>query len=81
MKFYWHYLNATAEVNDYFRLYAVDHKGGRKLLFEQPPQDIKEVGNNDQLYEENISRYVGPPIRFMIEVSEGLQVVVSKIAF
>lgn len=81
LKFYWHYLNATAEANDYFRLYAVDNKGGRKLLFEQPPQDIKAVGNNDQLYEEDVSRYVGPPIRFMIEVSEGLQVVVSKIAF
>lgn len=81
LRFYWHYLNADGNQYDYFRLYAVDAKGGRKLLFEQPAGDIKQVGNTAQLYEEDISRYIGPAIRLLIEVNPGLQVAVTKITF
>jgi len=81
LRFYWHYLNADGNPHDYFRLYAVDAKGGRKLLFEQPAGDIKQVANTDQLYEEDVSRYIGPPIRLQIEVNPGLQVAVTKITF
>ncbi len=81
LRFYWHYLNADGNPHDYFRLYAVDAKGGRKLLFEQPAGDIRQVGNTDQLYEEDVSRYIGPAIRLHIEVNPGLQVAVTKITF
>ncbi len=77
----WHYTNAKRSGNQYLRLYAMDNRGGRKLLLEQPAADIAEIGNFDQLFEEDISRYVGPPIRLMIETSPGLNTVIEKLTF
>jgi len=78
---YWRFTNAGQSPNEFFRIYAIDSRGGRKLLINQPAQDIAEVGNNDQLYEEDISRYVGPPIRFMFETSPGLQAIIERVTF
>jgi hypothetical protein len=77
----WHYTNATRAGNQFFRLYAMDSRGGRKLLLEQPAADIAEIGNFDQLFEEDVSRYVGPPIRLMIETSPGLNTVIEKLTY
>ena len=77
----WHYTNAKRSGNQFLRLYAMDNRGGRKLLLEQPAADIAEIGNFDQLFEEDISRYVGPPIRLMIETSPGLNTVIEKLTF
>jgi len=77
----WHYTNAKRSGNQFFRLYALDNRGGRKLLLEQPAADIAEIGNYDQLFEEDINRYVGPPIRLMIETSLGLNTVIERLTF
>ena len=77
----WHYTNARRSGNQFLRLYAMDSRGGRKLLLEQPAADIAEIGNYDQLFEEDVSRYVGPPIRLMIETSPGLNTVIEKLTF
>lgn len=78
---YWRLENIRQSPNEFFRIYALDNKGGRKLLIHQPAADIAEVGNGDQLYEENISRYVGPPIRFMFETSPGLQAIIERVVY
>ena len=78
---YWRLENVRRSPNEFFRIYAVDNRGGRKILITQPSQDIAEVGNADQLYEEDISRYIGPPIRFMLETSPGLQAIIEKVTF
>ncbi len=77
----WHFFNSRTSRDEVFRIYAVDNRGGRKLLLEQSAGDIAEIGNYDQLFEENIDRYVGPPIRFMLETSPGLQVIVEQIRY
>ena len=75
----WHYENIQPGGNEYFRVYALDHRGGRKILLEQPAADIVEIGNYDQLFEEDLNRYVGPPIRLMIETSPGLKTFVEEV--
>ena len=77
----WHFTNVRRAPGELFRIYAMDNRGGRKLLLEQPAGDIAQVGNYDQLFEEDINRYVGPPIRFMIETSPGLQAVVEQVNY
>ena len=78
---YWRLENIRRSPNEYFRIYAIDHRGGRKLLINQPAQDIAEIGNADQLYEENINRYIGPPIQIMFETSPGLQAIIEHVSF
>jgi hypothetical protein len=77
----WHYVNARRSPSEFFRVYAIDNRGGRKILLEQPASDIAQVGNNDQLFEENINRYVGPPIQLMLETSPGLQAIVDQVRY
>jgi hypothetical protein len=77
----WHYENVQARGNEYFRLYALDNRGGRKLLLEQPAADIAEIGNYDQLFEEDLTRYIGPPIRLMIQTSPGLSAIIEKLSY
>jgi len=78
---FWRLANIRRTPDEFFRIYAIDNRGGRKLLITQPSQDIAEVGNADQLYEENINRYIGPPIRFMFETSPGLQAIIEKVSY
>ncbi len=77
----WHYDIDQRRGNEFFRLYAIDNRGGRKILLEQPAADIAEIGSYDQIFEESLSRYVGPPIRLMIEISPGLNTVIKKITY
>ena len=77
----WHFTNARRLRNENFRIYAIDSRGGRKLLLEQPASDIAQVGNYDQLFEEDLNRYIGPPIRLMIVTSPGLQASIEKVSF
>jgi len=59
----------------------MDNRGGRKLLLNQPAADIAEIGNFDQLFEEDLNRYIGPPIRLIIEVSPGLNTNIQELSF
>ena len=76
-----HFTNARRLRSENFRIYAIDSRGGRKLLLEQPASDIAQVGNYDQLFEEDLNRYIGPPIRIMIVTSPGLQASIEKVSF
>ncbi len=77
----WRYDNAGQFSNEFFRIYAIDNRGGRKLLFDQVGGDLASAGNVDQIYEEDISRYLGSPIRFMVETSPGLQVLIGNVSY
>ena len=77
----WRLENVRRLPSEYFRIYAIDANGGRKLLLNQAATDIAEVGSYDQLYEEDFNRYIGPPIRLMLETSPGLRAFVSKISY
>ena len=77
----WNYTNIPRRGNEYFRIYAMDNRGGRKLLLNQPAADIAEIGNFDQLFEEDLNRYIGPPIRLIIEVSPGLNTNIQELSF
>lgn len=77
----WNYQNTQQMPNAYFYLFAVDNNGGRKLLYSQTAADIAMAGNGEQYYIEDINRYIGPPIRFMIETSPGLSVSVSRFSY
>ena len=77
----WRVDNPAQQTGEYFRIYAVDNKGGKKLLFDQPDGDIAMMGNQFQLYQEDISRYLGPPVQFMLQTSPGLQVYVSEVSY
>lgn len=77
----WNYTNTPRRGNEFFRVYALDNRGGRKLLLNQPAQDIAEIGTFDQLFEEDMSRYVGPPIRLMIQTSPGLNANIQQLTF
>ena len=74
-------INVQRNGAEFFRQYALDHRGGRKLLLNQPAADISDIGNFDQLFEEDMSRYVGPPIRLMIETSPGLGAFIEKLDY
>ena len=77
----WHFEYKQLASNDYFRIYAVDHTGGRKLLYSMTANDIAQTGKFDQVYEEDITRYIGPPIRFMFETSGGLKAVINQVSY
>jgi hypothetical protein len=77
----WRYDNAQLRGNEFFRIYALDINGGRKILLEQKGKEIADMNTYDQLFEESINRYVGPTIRFMLEASPGLNVVVERFRF
>ena len=78
LRILWKLANISGASNEYFRLYAIDARGGRKLLLNQQAADIAQVGSYDQMFEEDISRYVGSPIRFMIETSPRLGATVES---
>lgn len=77
----WQFANLRLTGREYFHIFAIDIRGGRKLLMKQTTADMAEVGEMAQIYVEDISRYVGPPIRLQLEVSPGLQVVVEDVNF
>lgn len=77
----WHFENMRRNPGEYFRVYAIDANGGRKILLNQTAADIAEVGSYEQLYEEDFNRYIGPPIRLMLETSPGLTAFVNKISY
>jgi len=77
----WRYDDTPRSGNEFFRIYALDINGGRKMLLEQRAGEIAEMRSFDQLFEENINRYVGPTIRFMLEASPGLNVIVERFRF
>lgn len=77
----WQFGNVQQAQNTYFHLFAVDHNGGRKLLYSQTADDIAIASNSEQYYIEDINRYIGPPIRFMIETSPGLPVTVGHFSY
>ena len=81
LSLFWHFENAQKASNPYFRVFAIDHRGGRKVLFAQSSQEIANLGKITQIYEENINRYVGPPIQLLIEASPGLEVVVEQVKY
>ncbi|MGB1310947.1 MAG: hypothetical protein ACPG47_07025, partial [Leucothrix sp.] len=77
----WQFTNLRLTGRDFFHIFAIDSRGGRKLLMKQTSRDMKQVGEMPQIYVEDISRYVGPPIRLQIEVSAGLQAVIEDVSF
>jgi len=77
----WNFKNIGNTGRERFRIYAIDHKGGRKVLLEQTARDILQVRDFDQIFEDNINHYIGPPIRLMFEVTGGLQAVISDIRY
>ena len=77
----WRYQGNPRRGNEVFRIYALDNRGGRKILLEQTAADIAEIGNFDQLFEEDMNRYIGPPIRLMIEATPGLNTHIERINF
>ena len=77
----WQFSNLRLTGRDFFHIFAIDSRGGRKLLMKQTTQDMQQVGEMPQIYVEDISRYVGPPIRLQIEVSPGLQAVIEDVSF
>lgn len=77
----WQFANLRLTGRDYFHIFAIDSRGGRKLLMKQTTKDMREVGNMAQIYVEDINRYVGPPIRLQIEVSPGVQAVIEDVSF
>ena len=77
----WHLENVGRSQGEYFRVFVIDHKGGRKVILNQPAGDLAQVGNFDQLFEDDFTRYVGPPIRVMLETSPGMRAVVDKVTF
>jgi hypothetical protein len=64
----------------FFRIYAIDSRGGRKLLLSQTEADIAQVGTNEQLLIEDLNRYIGPPVRLMLQ-ARGLQAIVADVRF
>jgi hypothetical protein len=81
MSMLWHLENVGKSSGEFFRIFVIDSKGGRKIILNQPAGDLAQVGNFDQLFEDDFSRYVGPPIRIMLETSPGMKAVVEKLTF
>jgi len=75
----WRLQNAGRSQGEFFRVFVIDHKGGRKMILNQTAQDIAEVANYDQLFEDDFRRYIGPPIRIMLETSPGLSARVEQL--
>ncbi|MEE9352209.1 MAG: hypothetical protein V3U78_08110 [Thiotrichaceae bacterium] len=77
----WHFENITKSPLEYFKIVALDNKGGRKVLYAQYADDISTIGNLEQIYEEDINRYLGPPIKLVFEISPGLRAVISELKY
>ena len=77
----WHLENTRKSKSEFFRTYVIDNRGGRKIILNQSASDLAEVGDYDQLFEDDFSRYIGPPIRIMLETSPGVRAVVDQISF
>ena len=77
----WQFSNLRLTGRDFFHIFAIDSRGGRKLLMKQTTRDMQQVGEMPQIYVEDINRYVGPPIRLQIEVSPGLQAIIEDVSF
>lgn len=77
----WHLENTRKSRSEFFRMYVIDNRGGRKIILNQPASDLAEVGDYDQLFEDDFSRYIGPPIRIMLETSPGVRAVVDNLSF
>ena len=77
----WRFESIRRTPGEFFRVYAIDANGGRKLLLNQAATDIAEVGSYDQLYEEDFNRYIGPPRRLLLETSPGLGAFIEKIRY
>ncbi len=76
----WKFQHITADNKAFFRIYAIDNKGGRKLLLNQTKDDIAQLGNYEQAFVEDMSRYIGPPIKIMLQ-ARGLDVIINEIKF
>ena len=76
----WKFHNISRQAGSFFRIYAIDSRGGRKLLLKQQDADIAEVGTFEQLFIENLNRYTGPPIQLMFQI-RGLQAEVLGVRF
>lgn len=77
----WHYENAGQTANQFFKIIALDKWGGRKVIFAQYGNEIVSMSAISQMYEENINRYLGVPIKFMVDVSPGLQVNIEQFSY
>ena len=77
----WRFNHIPNNANNFFRIYSIDHKGGRKLLLEQTARDMAEVKDFDQIFEDNFNRYIGPPIRIMFETSPGLEAIINEVKY
>lgn len=76
----WKFRKITSGSGAFFRIYIIDRKGGRKLLLSQTDADIGQVGTYEQLFVEDINRYVGPPIQIMLQ-ARGLKAVINEVKF
>lgn len=77
----WRFQNLRNIKGSWFRIYAIDNKGGRKLLLEQNAQDIASVRDYDQIFEDNFNRYIGPPIRIQFEIGGDLEALIHEIRY
>ncbi len=77
----WHLENSRRSQGEYFRMFVVDHKGGRKMILNQTAGDIAEVGDYDQLFEDDFRRYIGPAIRIQLETSPGMGAKIEKLTY
>lgn len=76
----WRFNRILPHSGAFFNIYAIDHKGGYKLLLSQTEDDIIQVGTSEQLFIEDLNRYVGPPIQLMLQ-ARGLQAIVNDASF
>ena len=77
----WHIENSGRSQAEFFRIFVIDNNGGRKMILNQLAGDLAQVRDFDQLFEDDFNRYVGPPIRVMLETNPRLKAVVEKITF
>ncbi len=78
---FWHFENIPRSGVQYFRILAVDSNGGELILYEQFADDIANTHNISQIYEEDINRYIGPAIRFRVEASPNIRVVIERVSY
>ncbi len=76
----WQFNRIIPNSGAFFRIYAIDSKGGRKLLLSQTEADIAQVGTTEQLFIEDLSRYIGPPVQLMLQ-ARGLQAIITEVKF
>ncbi len=76
----WQFKHITANNGAFFRIYAIDNNGGRKLLLSQTKDDIAQIGTYEQLFIEDMSRYIGSPIQIMLQ-TRGLDAIINEVKF